>query len=80
MCTLSIAAKTGCQVGSVIFRSRDPRFFKHLDEIADNEDIEGAVPKGPEVREILELSPHWTKWPDYERVTSQLASQSSNNY
>lgn len=56
-------------MGSVIFSSADPKCFKHLDEAADSTAAEGVVPKGNEVREILELSPHWTKWPDYERVS-----------
>jgi len=63
-----IGMLTGVTVGSVIFGSTDAKCFKHLDEAADSNAADGAVPKGNEVREILELSPHWTKWPDYERV------------
>ena len=52
----------------MIFGSTDPKCFAHLDQTADTNGSDGPVPKSSEVREILELSPHWTKWPDYERV------------
>eukprot|EP00210_Caulerpa_lentillifera_P009648 g9204.t1 len=59
---------SGVTVGSIIFSSKATRDFRHLDQAADGSHTTGAGPKPSEAREILELSPHWTKWPDYERV------------
>lgn len=62
---------SGVTVGSILFSSKATRDFKHLDQAADTTQARGVSPKPQEALEILELSPHWTKWPDYERVRSK---------
>lgn len=51
-----------------MFRVSDPECFDFLDEVNLTNTRDSAVLRRSDVREILELSPHWTKWPDYERV------------
>ncbi|CAD7700524.1 unnamed protein product [Ostreobium quekettii] len=62
----------GVGVGSLLFGNTDSKSYSHLDERADRDDnVAEAVPRGPirkDMRQVLELSPAWTKWPDYERV------------
>ena len=47
--------------------------FRHLDIEADLDDTveepKRGAPISNDIRRVLELSPAWTKWPDYERVS-----------
>lgn len=62
----------GVSVGSLVFGSKDKKSFSHLDVAADgDESVREPTCQGPiksDMRQVLELSPAWTKWPDYERV------------
>mmetsp|Transcript_21148 Transcript_21148/g.58683 ORF Transcript_21148/g.58683 Transcript_21148/m.58683 type:complete len:654 (+) Transcript_21148:121-2082(+) len=64
----------GISLGTFLFSKRQPRDFAFLDvemETGSMRDRRANAPSGPvpkDLREALEFTPMWTRWPDYERV------------
>lgn len=62
----------GISVGSLLFAKKQPKDFTFLDVDMDGELVDdGGQTTGPvprDLREALEFTPMWTRWPDYERV------------
>jgi hypothetical protein len=60
-------------VGSLLFAKKQPKDFTFLDVDMDGELVDdGGQTTGPvprDLREALEFTPMWTRWPDYERVS-----------
>lgn len=59
------------QAGSFLFAKRRARDFSFLDAELDAGFDCLRTPAGPvpkDLREALEFTPMWTRWPDYERV------------
>lgn len=63
------------QTGNLIFRGPNPKNFRDLDLRSDDDptvNIAASLKNYTEKnrRDVLSLAPAWTKWPDYERVSS----------
>ncbi len=59
------------QVGSLIYAADRPKSYKHIIESADKDDnirFPAVANITPKMRELLQLEPEWTFWPDYDRV------------
>lgn len=65
------------QLGSMIFKQDLPRDYNFITEAADKDDnvrVPAVATVDTEMRNLLPLTPEWTTWPDYDRVSVQTAA------
>lgn len=60
------------QVGSVVFSGDRPKNYNFIIESADKDEnirVPAVANITDEMRTIMPLTPDWTYWPDYDRVS-----------
>jgi hypothetical protein len=60
------------QIGSAVFSGDRPKDFNFITETADKNDnirTPACTNVTDEMRNMIPLTPEWTFWPDYDRVS-----------
>lgn len=63
------------QIGTVVFSGDRPKDFGFITEAADKNDnirTPACANVTDEMRNIIPLTPEWTFWPDYDRVSTGM--------
>lgn len=75
LCHLPSACLSVLQVGSVVFSGDRPKNYNFIIESADKDEnirLPAVANITDEMRSLMPLTPDWTYWPDYDRVSSNM--------